>query len=251
MKTIAPEPAGIDAHCHVDLFPLPAETVARAEAAGVCTIAVTNAPSVFAHTLALTRGSRFVRPALGLHPELVRTHGQQLDRMLQLLPETRFVGEIGLDFSTNDAEDRRRQRVVFEAILRHCAAAGDKVLTVHSRRASAEVISAVGTSFPGVVILHWFSGPLRDLHKAVDAGLYFSVNPAMLRSASGRKLISAMPRECVFTETDGPFVQVDGRPAEPRDTIPLHSDLGSLWDCDPTEARAIVLGNFRRAAGAW
>lgn len=249
MTPIAPQAAGVDAHCHIDLFPSPDAVVARAEAAGVYTIAVTNAPSVFAHTLELTRGSRFVRPALGLHPELVRTHGGQLDQMLQLLPQTRYVGEIGLDHATGDADDHRRQARVFGAILERCASAGDKVLTVHSRRAAAEVVAAFGTSFPGVVILHWFSGGLRDLQKAIDAGMYFSVNPAMFRSGHGRKLIAAMPRDRVLTETDGPFVRSGARPAEPGDTIPLQSDLGGLWDCSAGEAGAVVVSNFLRAIG--
>src|SRR5262245_6996076 len=108
MSESLPPPA-VDTHCHVDLFPNPADVIARAESAGICTIAVTNAPRVFAHTQALASKSQFVRAALGLHPELVATHGQELDRLLELLPQTRFVGEVGLDFVTTDQDVRRRQ----------------------------------------------------------------------------------------------------------------------------------------------
>jgi TatD DNase family protein len=240
---------GVDAHCHIDLYPRPKDIVAGAEANGVYTIAVTNAPSVFAHTLALAKGCRFVRAALGLHPELVRTHGHELERMLQLLPETRYVGEIGLDFSTNDGEDHQRQVRVFTAILERCAAAGNKVLTVHSRRASSDVVAAFGPSFPGIVILHWFSGPMRDLNRAIEAGMYFSVNPAMAKSANGRKLTAAMPRDRVLTETDGPFVQMGGRPAAPADTGEVLAYLASLWSCSIAEAKATVLTNFLCAVG--
>ncbi len=239
----------VDAHCHIDLYPSPADVAATAEADGIHTIAVTNAPSVFPYTLALTKGNRYVRAALGLHPELVRTHGHELERMLQLLPETRYVGEVGLDFSTDDREDHRRQVRVFTSIIEQCAAAGNKVLTVHSRRASSEVVSAFGQSYPGVVILHWFSGSLRNLNRAIEAGMYFSINPAMTKSANGRKLAAAMPRERVLTETDGPFVQTGRRPATPQDAGDVLLHLATLWKCSIADARAAVLNNFLGAIG--
>lgn len=242
---------GVDAHCHVDLYASPQQIVDHAEVEKICTIAVTNAPSVFRHTKNLVTSARYVRPALGLHPELVKSHARELDLMFELLPETRFVGEIGLDFVTKDAEERRSQLRVFEAILKHCADAGDKVLTIHSRRASAEVVAAVGQSFPGRVILHWFSGPLRDLQRAINAGMYFSVNPAMVRSTNGQKLIAAMPRDRVLTETDGPFVEITGRAATPRDTAEILPHLAALWRCTAEEARESVMATFLRMVGSF
>ena len=58
----------------------------------------------------------FIRAAVGLHPELVRTHGGEVERMSQMLDETRYVGEIGLDYTTPDKEERRRQQEVFAEI---------------------------------------------------------------------------------------------------------------------------------------
>ena len=110
-------PNCVDTHCHVDLFPSPQSIVEKAEAERINTIAVTNAPSVFHFTQSLAKLCRFVRPALGLHPELVRTHGNELDRFVELLPQTRYIGEIGLDFVTTDDDDRKHQLRVFETIL--------------------------------------------------------------------------------------------------------------------------------------
>jgi TatD DNase family protein len=244
-------PRQVDAHCHVDLYPSPAEIVARAEAEGIRTIAVTNAPSVFAHTKALAAGHIYVRAAVGLHPELIDMKGHELPQMLELLSETRYVGEVGLDFVTTDADNQRRQRGALEAILAGCAAAGDKVLTIHSRRAAAEVIAMIGMAFPGTIILHWFSGSLRDLERAVSAGMFFSVNPAMTRSANGRKLIAAMPGDRVFTETDGPFVHVDGRPAAPPDVARVLPILAAIWKSSEAEALSRVNENFLRAVRAF
>jgi predicted KAP-like P-loop ATPase len=44
-----------------------------------------------------------------------------------------------------------------------------------------------------------------------------SVNAEMTRSDRGRALVVDLPMDRILTETDGPFTQADGRPAEPSD----------------------------------
>jgi TatD DNase family protein len=234
----------VDAHFHFDLFKAPKEILSEIEAHGVKTIAVTNAPSVFHHTLKIAQTARFLLPAVGLHPELVATHGRELKTMWPMLDQTRFVGEIGLDYVTSDQDNRRAQRTVFAQIIERCADYGNKILSVHSRRSAADVISTVGATFPGTVILHWFSGSRRELERAIEYGFYFSVGPAMVGSKTGLSLLPAMPKSRVLTETDGPFVQTGGRPARPSDTVAVINELGRLWNQTPAEAKAIVSQNF-------
>ncbi len=233
----------LDAHCHVDLFPDPAAIVRTATERRIHTIAVTNAPSVFEHTERLANGTDYVHAAVGLHPELIPTHGQEVTRMWPLLERTRFVGEIGLDYSTNDEGLRARQRAVFSEILGKCAAYGDKTITVHSRRAASDTIAAIGDHFPGRVILHWFSGSLRELDRAIQCGLYFSVNPAMVQSSKGRDLIKSMPKDRVLTESDGPFIKAGAQPADPVSTSSVVTFLSTLWRIPEAEVARTVLKN--------
>src|SRR6185312_11432963 len=176
----------IDAHCHLDLFKNEADILADIENNGVRTVAVTNAPSVFHHTLELAKRTPLLCPAVGLHPELVASRGRELQSMWPMLEQTRFVGEIGLDYVTNDEENRRAQRGVFTQIVERCAQFGDKILTVHSRRSASDVISVIGDRFPGKAILHWFSGSRAEVDRAIAFGFFFSVGPAMVRSKTGR-----------------------------------------------------------------
>lgn len=238
----------VDAHCHVDLFGKDEATIVEEiERRRVHTIAVTNAPSVYFHTRDLARGRKYVHPAIGLHPELVESHGHELSRMWQHIAETRFVGEIGLDYVTTDQEARRRQRDVFSQILARCADHGDKLLTVHSRRAASDVVAAVGDGFPGAIILHWFSGTARELERAASFGCWFSVNPAMFRSKSGTELVRGMPGDRVLTETDGPFVKTDGRPCRPSDCEEALRGLSKTWAVSLRDATNRVAENFQRA----
>jgi TatD DNase family protein len=169
--------------------------------------------------------------------------------MWPLLEETRFVGEVGLDYVTKDEAERRLQRDVFARILERCASFGNKIVTVHSRRSARDVIAAVGHAFPGKVILHWFSGTPAEVDQALAQGLYFSVNPAMTLSRSGQSLIARIPRERTLTETDGPFVEVGGQPAQPKDVIRVIDFLAGLWGVPPTAVRETVAENFTQLLG--
>lgn len=249
-KELNQEAVLVDTHCHVDLYPNAAPILAAASAQKVLVVAVTNAPSVYFHTKRLGEQCPYLLPAVGLHPELVATHGHEIDRLIPLLEETQFVGEVGLDYVTADQNLRERQRQIFTKILDRCSALAGKVLTVHSRRAASDVISAVGSGFNGSVILHWFTGTKREAEQALNNGCYFSVNPAMLISKSSQQLLTILPRERVLTETDGPFVTYQRSAATPLQTGVVASYLATLWSVSEDEARRQLLNNFGCASKA-
>jgi TatD DNase family protein len=249
MDQASPPVALIDMHCHVDLFPDPVALVKEIERHRIYTIAVTNTPSVFSRLREIVGGAQFVRTALGLHPELAVERHRELALFETLLPHTRYVGEVGLDYQTSVEADRSTQRRVLTAIIDYCDAAGGKIVTVHSRRAADDVVDAFGERFRGKYILHWYSGGVRTLRRAVGNGAYISVNPAMVRSERGRTLIAEVPRDRVLTETDGPFVMIGmsaaAIPATPFDVHHAVAGLAALWAIDVEEARDAIYRNFK------
>ncbi len=234
----------VDAHCHVDLFPDPSAIIAEIDRQGIHTIAVTNAPSVFDRCHEAASSCSTIYPAIGLHPELVASRSNELPALLERLSDVQFVGEIGLDYQTKDDVLRHQQRSIFESILNRCAETPPKVLTVHSRRSSSDVLAIIGDRHPSTIILHWFSGSLTEVDVATERGLFFSVNPAMVRSQKGQALIARMPRDRVVTETDGPFVTIERRPARPDDVVSVLDHLADVWKCSQTESAATVRRNF-------
>ncbi len=239
----------VDTHCHIDLYDNPSAVAAKAEINRIYTIAVTNLPSTFGQVESLLRGRKYLRPALGLHPQNAYRYHFEMARMWGLLARTRFVGEIGLDYSTTDSADRKIQRYVFNQILERCSSAGNKILSIHSRRAAEDVISAIGPKFPGNVILHWFVGPKRELQRAISYGYYFSINPAMARSKQGVSLIPAIPQNRLLTESDGPYVKVNQRQAQPPDVYMTGIFLANLLNADVEEMTKVVYDNFRELIG--
>jgi len=238
-----------DTHCHLDLYPDYAGVIAETDRLGIEVIAVTNTPSVFRTCVAITGGCSHIHPAVGLHPQLAIQRHCELRLVPDLLKETRFVGEIGLDFVTQNAEERNIQQRVFATILENSAVYGDKVLTIHSRRAAGDVVQMIGPNYPGTIILHWFSGSLRIMQTAINFGYYFSVNPAMLSSNTGRRLVTAMPHDRVLSESDGPFVAIGKRAARPIHMQDVVNKLAAVWNVDPVATADQLSENYRRATG--
>lgn len=236
----------IDFHCHLDLYPDPEAVAARASAAGVYVLAVTTTPRAWAGTNARLAKFPRIRIALGLHPQVVHERHQEVARLCELIGETRYVGEIGLDASPEHAASLELQRSVLNRILSECAANGGRILSLHSRGAASAVLNAL-EAHPraGLPVLHWFSGTRKELDRAIRLGCWFSVGPAMLRSEKGRKLAEAMPRERVLTETDGPFASEGKLPLMPWDVSIAEERLAELWQCTAREVEERLTRNLR------
>lgn len=239
---------GVDFHCHLDLYPDHQAAIARAEAARIYTLTVTTTPKAWPRNHELTRNTRFVRAALGLHPQLVAERASELPLWERHLPETRYVGEVGLDAGPRFYKSLEAQKHVFQRVLERCAEAGGKILTVHSVRSAPAVLDMVEAHLPperGRIVLHWFTGSKGDARRAAALGCYFSINAEMTRTDRGRELIASLPRDRILTETDGPFTQVEGRPAEPSDAPVTIAAMASVLGLSPDEASKIVVSNLR------
>ena len=242
------KPRCVDFHAHLDLYPDLAETIRRCDAEEVATLAVTTTPRAFPRNLELAKGSAFVQVAIGLHPQLVAERGSEISIFEDLLPETRYVGEVGLDASPRHYRSFDQQKMIFERVLRRCARAGDKVVSVHSVRAAKHVLDMIETCLPperGKVVLHWFTGNVSDARRAVELGCYFSVNERMFANSKGQTLVKTIPQDRLLTETDGPFVERDGRPVTPGDVRPVLDALGSALTYERGEVVRLINRNLR------
>ena len=212
-------------------------------------LSVTTTPSAWKGTSRLALGADRIRTALGLHPQLAHERHGELPMFDELLPRTRYVGEVGLDGTPEFKLHWDVQLAVFDHVLEACSKAGGRILSIHSRRASAAVLSRLHAyDEAGIPVLHWFSGSRRDLERAIDLGCWFSVGPAMLRSKKGRSLAALMPRDRILTESDGPFAQQEGMPLMPWDVDRAIHILGELWSVSPIRAQHIIHRNLRALA---
>lgn len=202
--------------------------------------------------MALAADCSRIRTALGLHPQLAHERKSELAIFDRHLPETRYVGEVGLDGSPALREHWGDQMAVFKHVLSKCREAGGRIMSIHSRRASRPVLDCLEDSGDvGIGVLHWFSGPLRDLDRAIELGCWFSVGPAMLAGEKGRQLVARMPKERVLTESDGPFAQVDRVAVMPWQVRNAVEILAEIWSSTVEEAEQTVKRNLKDILGKY
>jgi len=237
----------IDFHCHLDLYREPKRILEECISRRVFVLAVTTTPSAFAGTKALVGEAPRVRVALGLHPELARERLGELTLFDKLLPEVKYVGEVGLDGSLELKHTWTSQLAVFRHVLNSARNVGGRIMSIHSRRAAKEVVAELQQCpGAGIPVLHWYSGSQRDLKLAIELGCWFSVGPAMVKSKSGIDSIKLMPKDRILTETDGPFVTVKDEPAYPWDAEIAEHGLARLWECSVLDVRRSIRTNLLR-----
>jgi TatD DNase family protein len=188
---------------------------------------------------------RFVRPALGFHPLAVAGNEGELPLFLTLLRDVQFVGEIGLDSSREGASTYTEQLRVFRAIAAQLVGKR-RFVTLHSRGAEEDVADILHESGVTECVFHWFSGGPKALRTVIERGHYFSINPAMVATQKGRSLITLVPRDRILTETDGPYVKVAGRLANPCDVRGVLSGIADIWGTAVEDVEAQVAENFTR-----
>jgi TatD DNase family protein len=230
-------------HCHLDLYPDPYAVAKECEIKGLYALSVTTTPKAWNGTSKLTEGNKKIRTALGLHPQLAHERLQELELFDSLLPQTKYVGEIGLDGSKDYKEHWDQQLLVFRHILKSIDAAGGRIMSIHSRASAGAVLSEL-TGINGIPIFHWFTGTRTELRQALERDCWFSVGPAMLQTQKGKELVSLIPKNRILTETDGPFAKFNGKKLMPWDIELAFSELAQIWGMSNEEVQYQIYSNF-------
>lgn len=235
----------LDTHCHVSAYTDPVAALREADEAGVAIVAVTEDPDEYRRLRTRLGPREYVEVALGLHPLRAASFGpNELARFFRLVPQTNWIGEVGLDYSRAGAATAKAQQRIFDVVLAE-AQPRKHPLTVHSRGAEKDVIRRLADAgLPAV--LHWYTGPLNLVAEALQAGLYFSINIAMTRSRKFPSLMRAIPRDRILLETDGPYATDRGRPAQPSGLNEVATALGHTWGTDLAEITNILRANQTR-----
>jgi len=235
----------IDLHTHLDLYPDSLKMLPKVNEMNKFTLAVTTSPRAWQETSKLFSGYNNIEVALGLHPEIVLQKFNELDFLITSIQKTRFIGEIGIDGSPKYSNSLPKQELIFEKILRECEQSGGRIISIHSRSAASKVLSILAC-YPsaGKSILHWFSGTLKELQKAIEMNCWFSVGPLMIKSKNGRAIVAKIPKGLILPESDGPFTTQNNRPIMPWEAINICDDLSEIWGTSIEKAKDIIENNL-------
>ena len=198
-----------DAHVHLDFMSNAREVALDAQARGMRFFANSVTPAGFERTKTLVGDLANVDVGLGMHPWWVadgRVSRDDLARFDELEPLTPWIGEVGLDFSAKRGQ-HELQVAFFSHIVRRCACAGGKTLSIHSVRAAGtvlDILEGTGCAQSCRCIFHWFSGSTEDLWRAIRAGCWFSVNEMQASTKRAKEQLKLIPQERLLFETDLP-----------------------------------------------
>lgn len=191
-----------DTHTHIDFFDDISAAVQGYKSSGIHALFVTHLPEIYKKHLNSELGlDDTIRLCLGYHPMVSDEYPFDLNLFKELSHTTNYIGEIGLDKSRY-SPDINLQLNAFREILNISAS---KVLTIHSRKAERLVFENLKEFSIRYAVFHWYTGPLGLIDEIAGSGYFFSVNPSMLSSASGRKVLSRIPLDNMLFETDAPF----------------------------------------------
>lgn len=198
-----------DMHCHLDFADGAHELAVELANRSIGCLSVTVDPEGYDRSMAAMASCPNVSVAVGLHPWWVapgQVASTQIEQFESRAARTRFIGEVGLDFSDRQLPTRDVQTTTFDRIVAACAQGG-KVLSIHAVRSADAVLDVLerrGGFENNACIFHWFSGTSDQLQRAVKRGCYFSVGEGMLASRRGRAYAQAIPRGRLLLETDAP-----------------------------------------------
>lgn len=242
----------IDAHAHLDKYEsLLPKAVSEIEHNEIFTISVSMDPESYAKSKAIDEQTNWVVSTFGVHPWNAPAFHSQLAALQPLIDSSPMVGEIGLDYHfVAEPQNHALQRDVFRHFVKQ-GISQRKILNVHTKGAEAEVDRILGELGVGRAIIHWYSGPIRQLHSLAEKGIYFTVGVEVLFSAAIQEIAKSVPSPLLLTETDNPggYTWLTSKIGMPSIVTLVVRKLAELrrWSVD--ETKAIVLDNFRRLAG--
>lgn len=252
----------IDSHCHLadsafdaDL----ADVVSRAVAAGVdrgLCILTAGEPDEAERALRLAALWPEVRFAIGVHPHVAGRYAGRADQAIAIVreaiaatPQTRAVGEIGLDYHY-DFAPRDVQREVFR---QQVALARELKLPVviHTREASDDTFAILVEEGRGDLtgVFHCFSGDVAMARAALDLGFHVSfAGIVTFPKAEGvREAARAVPAGRLLVETDAPYlapVPYRGKRNEPAYVTHIVDALARTRGETPERVAAAVVRAF-------
>lgn len=158
---------------------------------------------------------------LGYHPWWINASHmrEEVEIFQEMVSQTPYIGEIGLDFSDRGQKKAPRdvQVTVFRDLLRILKSQSMNcprpyLLSVHAVKSTdtiLDILESLQISMRQVLpIFHWFSGTSQELSRIIRVGGYFSINPRMLQSKKGRAYIQQIPQDLLLLETDWPLSPV-------------------------------------------
>lgn len=194
-------------------------------------------------TLSIAGKCANIIPAAGIHPwEVKEAYINELDKILELVDNVYFLGEVGLD-KKFVPQTFIHQLKVFKRFL-EIARDYNKGLSIHAAGAWRDVLDLLYRYDIKVAIIHWYTGPPELLKDIESLGYYIGVNVALKMQRKMRLIIERAPIEIMITESDGPY-EYRGMILNPELIPEAISEIAKIKGVEQDQVIKVVSENFR------
>ena len=216
----------LDLHTHIDT------SIGASELVALQAIVFAVTRSLDEAEQALKRTDCTTIWGVGCHPGLVGVQKAfDAERFRALTETTPYAGELGLDGASR--VPMKMQRNTLASALR-VLQQSPRITSLHSYRATSEILSLIADCPQPGIILHWWLGTESETSRAVDLGCYFSVNRSSVRR---RDLLARIPLDRVLPETDHPFGDRGRGPRQPGQVSHVESALAEVHGLSTEQVR--------------
>jgi TatD DNase family protein len=242
LRTLNLTPELSDAHCHLSLFPDPAQTIADARKGGVgifITCGCNDKENV--ESIRIADASEGVFGVIGISPEFAGSHSRSvkgLEALVKSSSKVVGIGEIGLDVKASEKASLDVQRAVFEAQLDIAKDLGLPVV-IHSRGCLDETAKILDEKGIRNAIFHFFEGGEEQAKGLSQKGHLISIPP--VETGRRKRVIKNTSLNSIVVETDSPVV---GR--TPADVLGVCKEIAEIKGVSLEEVAAATTENIRR-----
>ncbi|MEM5879316.1 MAG: TatD family hydrolase [Candidatus Aenigmatarchaeota archaeon] len=243
----------IDVHCHLEQHDYDSdrdEVIEKCKKELKAVITSSAHPKDLELTMGLVEKHKgFVFATAGIHPEYIKEVSEkEKEDFFELLRKNKDkivgIGEVGLDFLIEEQEWREKQKELFIRFI-SLAKELNKPLVIHARKAFAEAIEILEEQKAKNVLMHFFSAK-ELLDRVEENGWYISVNTTLLTSKKIKKIVRDMPVERILTETDSPWLGLEGKRNDPCSVKLVIQKIAEIKKIDEEEVDKMTTENAVR-----
>ena len=178
---------------------------------------------------------------VGAHPGVPRAiRTFELNRFREALELTPIVSEIGLDGLS--VVPMAIQMGILDKSL-EVLQDQPRVISIHSARATAEVLEALDRRRVVGAVMHWWRGTPKETKRAIELGCWFSINQA---EQLNPVVLGRVPASSLLTETDHPYgdkKNTNGRRGLVED---IEKTISNQMSTNQDDVRKMIWANFAR-----
>ncbi|MDE1870504.1 MAG: TatD family hydrolase [Candidatus Micrarchaeota archaeon] len=205
-RTIQHMPDLSDAHCHLNLFQDPKQTMIECAAQGMKIILATGGSMKDNLEVSEISQGEIIFGIVGIGPDFVSEIGRvgELAKLIKANHKIVGIGEIGLDFKIATGEIQiKAQKELFERQIM-IAKELELPIVIHSRGSFGEVLKLLDKHSVKRAMFHFFEGNGADAKELEGRGYLMSVPP--VENSKRKDAIRTINLKNLVVETDSPVV---------------------------------------------